>query len=171
MKELFDWRVALGDVGPSGVTGSHTASPAECQELARVTDILACESLKVNYKVQPLRSGIYRLTGHILADIKQQCVVTLEPMKVHLDEAINTELRPAHMLPEGVQDVEEMGILETPDFEPIEDDMIDLGLIVLEHVSTAIDPYPRLPGVELEVKGAGESVAVNPFAVLGKLKE
>jgi hypothetical protein len=170
VKDLFDWRVPLRDITANGKSGSHSASPAECKELALVLDILACESLKVDYKIQPLRSGIYRLTGHILADVKQRCVVTLEPISEHIDEAINTELRPADMLTEGVQDVEEMGILETPDFAPIEDDVIDLGLIVLEHVSTAINPYPRLPGVELEVKVAGDEAAVNPFAALGKLK-
>jgi hypothetical protein len=169
--DLFEWRIPLHAIGANGITGSHTASPAECKELARVVDILACESLKVEYKIVPLRSGIYRLTGRILADLKQQCVVTLEPISEHIDEAINTELRPADMLPEGVQDVEEMGILETPDFEPIEDDMIDLGLIVLEHISTSINPYPRLPGVELDVKAAGDEAVVNPFAVLGKLKK
>ncbi|MDO9384611.1 MAG: DUF177 domain-containing protein [Hyphomicrobiaceae bacterium] len=171
MIDLFEWRIPLRAIGPNGVTGSHTASLAECKELARVVDILACESLKVEYKIVPLRSGIYRLSGHILADLKQQCVVTLEPISEHIDEAINTELRPADMLPEGVQDIEEMGILETPDFEPIEDDMIDLGLIVLEHISTSINPYPRLPGVELDVSAAGDSAVANPFAALGKLKK
>lgn len=171
MIDLFEWRVPLRSIGVNGVSGSHTASPAECKELARVVDIVACESLKVEYKIVPLRSGIYRLTGHILANLKQQCVVTLEPISQHIDEAINTELRPADMLPEGVQDVEEMGILETPDFEPIEDDMIDLGLIVLEHISTSINPYPRLPGVEFDVKTAGDDAVANPFAVLGKLKK
>ena len=171
MIDLFEWRVPLRSIGVNGVSGSHTASPAECKELARVVDIVACESLKVEYKIVPLRSGIYRLTGHILANLKQQCVVTLEPISQHIDEAINTELRPADMLPEGEQDVEEMGILETPDFEPIEDDTIDLGLIVLEHISTSINPYPRLPGVEFDVKTAGDDVVANPFAVLGKLKK
>lgn len=171
MKDLFEWRVPLRDIVASGVTGSHAATAAERQELVRVLDILACDSLMVDYKIQPLRSGIYRLTGHIIADIKQRCVVTLEPIAEHIDDAINTELRPADMLPEGEQDVEEMSILGSPDFEPIEDDIIDLGLIVLEHLSTSINPYPRLPGAELEVAAAGDGNAVNPFAALGKLQK
>lgn len=170
MKDLFDWRVPLRDIGANGVSGSHIASPDERAEIVRVLDIQGCDSLKIEYEVRPLRSGIYRLTGHVLADIKQQCVVTLEPMKAHIDDKLNIELRPADMLPEGEQDVDEMTILETPDFEPIEDDVIDLGLIVLEHLSTSIDPYPRLPGVQLEVTEASGSGALNPFAVLGKLK-
>lgn len=170
MKGLFDWRVPLRDIGGNGFTGSHTATSAERDELVRVLDILACDSLKVDYKIQPLRSGIYRLTGRIIADVKQACVVTLEPIAERIDEAINTELRPADMLTEGEQDVEEMSILETPDFAPIEDDVIDLGLIVLEHVSTSINPYPRLEGAELDIKAGGEGASPNPFAVLGKLK-
>lgn len=171
MTDLFDWRIALGDIGDNGIKGSHTATPEECKELTRVTDIVSCDRLVVDYKIQPLRSGIYRLTGLLQADVVQRCVVSLEPVKEHINEPLNTELRPTDMLPEGVQDVEEMSILETPDFAPIEDDVIDLGLIVLEHFSTSINPYPRAPGVELDVKDAGADGPVNPFAVLEKLKQ
>jgi hypothetical protein len=103
--DLFDWKVALADIGPNGASGSHTASPAECSELTRVMDIQSCENLKIDYKIQPLRSGIYRLTGHINIDVVQSCVVTLEPVKSHIDEPLNIELRPTDMMPEGVQDV------------------------------------------------------------------
>lgn len=170
MTDLFDWKVALRDIGPQGASGSHDATPAECDELARVTDIQSCDSLRIEYKIQPLRSGIYRLTGHIKANVVQSCVVTLEPVASRIDEALNVELRPTDMMPEGEQDVEEMSILESPDFEPIEDDEIDLGLLVLEHFSTAINPYPRAEGVELEVVEAAADKPINPFAVLGKLK-
>lgn len=171
MEDLFDWRVALRDIGPQGASGSHSATPEECKELARVLDIRACERLRVDFKVQPLRSGIYRLTGRIVADVVQSCVVTLEPIAEHIEEALNTELRPADMLPEGEQGGEEMSILEGPDFEPIEDDVIDLGLIVLEHMSTAINPYPRLPDAELEANVASGGKELSPFAALGKLKD
>lgn len=171
MTDLFDWRIPLRDIGDNGLTGSHSATMAECQELARVTDIVSCDRLVVDYKIQPLRSGIYRLTGLLKADIVQRCVVTLEPLPEQIDEALNTELRPADMLPEGEQDVEEMSILETPDFAPIEDDVIDLGLIVLEHFSTSINPYPRAPGAELDSKTASAGAAGNPFSVLEKLKD
>jgi len=168
--DLFDWKVALGDISSNGVSGFHNATSDERNELARVLDIQACDSLTIDYKILPLRSGIYRLTGNIKADVVQACVVTLEPVASKIDEPLNVELRPTDMMPEGEQDVEEMSILETPDFEPIEDDEIDLGLLVLEHFSTAINPYPRAPGVELEIVEAGDTKPLNPFAVLGKLK-
>ena len=66
---------------------------------------------------------------------------------------------------------EDMTVLDRPDFEPIEGDEINIGLIVQEHMSTAIDPYPRLPGEELDVHAAGDAEAANPFAVLTKLKK
>lgn len=171
MKDLFDWRLPLRDIGPQGVSGTYGASPEECRELARVMDLQACEQLRVDYKIHPLRSGMYRLMGHIVADVVQPCVVTLEPVKQHIDEAINTELRPADMLSVGAQDGEELSVLEGPDFEPIEDDTIDLGLIVLEHVSTWINPYPRAEGAELQVISANDDKAINPFAVLENLKK
>jgi hypothetical protein len=27
--DLFDWRIALGDIGDNGIKGSHTATPEE----------------------------------------------------------------------------------------------------------------------------------------------
>lgn len=169
MKDLFDWRVALRDIGADGRHGAHSASAEERQELARVLDIQSCGRLEIDYKINPLRSGLYRLTGRLIADIVQPCVITLEPVAQHIDEALNVELRPADMLPESEDG--EQDILQAPDIEPIEDDVVNVGLIVLEHLSTAIDPYPRLPGAELDVANTAAGQAAKPFDVLRKLKD
>lgn len=168
MKDLFDWRVALRDIGAEGRHGAQAATVEERQELARVLDIQTCGRLEIDYKIQPLRSGLYRLTGRLLADIVQPCVITLEPVEQHIDEALNIELRPTDMLPESADG--EQDILQAPDIEPIEDDVVNVGLIVLEHLSTAIDPYPRLPGAELDVANAAAGQGAKPFEVLRKLK-
>jgi uncharacterized metal-binding protein YceD (DUF177 family) len=169
VKDLFDWRVPLREISAQGLQGSQTANAEERQELARVLDIASCERLAVDYKIQPMRSGLYRLTGRILADVVQPCVITLEPVTQHIDEALDIELRPTGMLPEAEEG--EQDILQAPDVEPIEDDAVNVGLIVLEHLSTTIDPYPRLPGAELDSVAASAGQGANPFAVLKKLKD
>lgn len=168
MKDLFDWQVALGEIGSHGARGTHSATREERQELARVLDIKSCERLEVEYTVQPLRSGLYRLTGRIVADVVQPCVITLEPVTQHIDEAINVELRPTDMMSEVEEG--ERDVLQLPDIEPIEDDVVNVGLIVLEHLSTAVDPYPRVPGAEMNVATTTPEPAANPFAVLKTLK-
>lgn len=171
MDDLFDWRVALRDIGANGVSGELTANAEQLIELARVVDIKSCDRLAFTYQIKPLRSGMYRLSGRIVADIVQSCVVTLEPINSRIDETIDTELRPADLMSEDGPTGEDMTVLDRPDFEPIEGDEINIGLIVQEHMSTAIDPYPRLPGEELDVHAAGDAEAANPFAVLKKLKK
>ncbi len=169
MNDVFDWRVALRDIGAQGLQGSRAATAEERQELARALGISSCDRLQVDYKIQAARSGLYRLTGHVLADVVQPCVITLEPVSQHIDEPLNVELRPADMLPEAEEG--EQDILQAPDVEPIEDDAVNVGLIVLEHLSTAIDPYPRAPGAELDVGNVSAGNAANPFAALKKLKD
>jgi uncharacterized metal-binding protein YceD (DUF177 family) len=170
VKELFDWRVPLRDIGAKGHSGTRAATAEERQEMSRVLDITACEALSIDYEIKPGLAGHYRLTGRLLADVVQPCVVTLEPVAQHIDEALDVDLRPAESLP-AAGDESESDILDGPDFGLIEDDAVNIGLIVLEHMSTAIDPYPRLPGAELEAAQSVAGRSANPFAVLKNLKD
>lgn len=171
MEDVFDWRVPLRDIGAQGLSGAFSANAEQRIELARVVDIKSCDSLTFSYDIKPLRSGMYRLSGRIAADIAQACVVTLEPITGRIDESIDTELRPADLMSEDGPTGEDMTVLDRPDFEPIEGDEINIGRIVQEHFSTVIDPYPRLPGEELDVHAAGDAEAANPFAILKNLKK
>jgi len=60
------------------------------------------------------------------------------------------------------------------DVEPLRDDLIDVGRIVYETFSAALDPYPRKSGAEFTWSDPREAEATarsNPFAVLKKLKD
>lgn len=169
MADMFDWKIPLRDIGEHGIRGEHHASASERAELARVLDIVSCDALVIRYEIHPVSAGMYRLNGEISGEVVQSCVITLEPLKGKLDEAINVELRPAHLMPEAPEGEQE--ILQAADIEPIKDDSIDLGLLVLEHISTGLDPYPRKDGAALDAAEAGADETVGkPFAALAKLK-
>ena len=55
--------------------------------------------------------------------------------------------------------------------EPLEDGVLDLNALILEHVALAIDPYPRAEGAEMPEDYARKdrSSGESPFAVLSKL--
>ena len=92
---------------------------------------------------------------------------------VLLSERFSVELFPASEAAETKDDPEEQEVLSTPDIEPYEDGRIDVGAIVYEHLSAALDPYPRKEGVEfdwVDPKIAADPTAVSPFAALAKLK-
>lgn len=169
MADMFDWKVPLREIGAQGYRGEHRASASELSELTRVLDIVSCDELVVSYEIHALSGGMYRLNGHIRGKVVQSCVVTLEPIAAKLDEPINVELRPAHLMPEAPEGEQE--VLETADIEPIEGDSIDLGLIVLEFISTGLDPYPRKEGATLEFSDPAAGTAGKPFSALAKLKD
>lgn len=168
MQELFDWKIALRDIGEHGRSGTHKATAEERIELARVLDIVSCDALTVTYEVHALSAGMYRLNGKIVANVVQACVITLEPIPAKLDEEIHVELRPAHLMPEAPEGEQE--VFAANDIEPIEDDTIDLGLLVLEHISTALDPYPRKPDAEFKFVEEDAKAGSKPFAALANLK-
>ncbi len=48
--------------------------------------------------------------------------------------------------------------------------MIDIGELVAQHLGTALDPYPRKPGIAfVEAEYGGKDPAPNPFANLARL--
>lgn len=169
MSVALDWKIALREIGERGLSGEREASAAERAELAKTLDLKACDTLRAVYKVQARGPGIYVLRGKISADVVQSCVVTLEPIPAHIEEDMDVELRPRELMPEPEDS--DQDILNLPDVEAIESDGIDLGNIVTEHVATALDPYPRKEGAELDFEDpAAADPTAKPFAKLAKLK-
>ena len=96
-----------------------------------------------------------KVSGSVEADITQACVVTLEPVTTHIDEAVE-----GLFLPEesklGRQGFEGGGEIlidaDGPDSpETFSGDTIDVGALAEQFFGLGIDPYPRKPGVELEL--------------------
>ncbi|HEX4861515.1 MAG TPA: DUF177 domain-containing protein [Rhizomicrobium sp.] len=114
-------------------------------------------------KVTPTR---YSLDAVLTADIVQSCVVTLEPVKSHVESSFKRDLflTQTKSLDIDVAPVDEDGR------EEIESLHYDLAVPVLEELALLIDPYPRCPGVEFEPPTDGADEDAHPFAALKKLK-
>ena len=120
-------------------------------------------------------SGRLRLTGQLQADVTQTCVVTLEPVDAQLEVPVEVEFWPAALVEEMERNAEESGnhgLLDWP--EAVVDGRIDLGPVIYETLATALDPYPKRPGISFdwsqghpEAAGEGKS---GPFAALAALK-
>lgn len=145
--------------------------------LAKRFDLQSLDVFRAEVHVRPLAGvTIYRVTGSIHAECTQTCVVTLGPVKQDVDEAFEVEFAPGVELPDELD-------LTLEDDEPCEsiiDGKIDLGELVAQQLSLALDPYPRAPDADLEqIRGEaaknGREFEVNagkasPFAGLSKLK-
>lgn len=173
MTKALDWVHPTSEIAVRRLNEQHEVGAEDRQELARMLDILSCDALKVKYTLEPLKNDRFRLSGSIEAQVAQACVITLEPVPSTISESFSVELYPATEAARTEGELEEQEVLSSPDTEPYEDGRIDVGAIVYELLSAALDPYPRKEGVEfdwVDPKIAADPTAVSPFAALAKLK-
>lgn len=173
---LAAWAHRVEDIPERGLTEERLASEAELAALARALDIAACRRLAVTYRMKPLGSGRYRLTGTIAANVTQSCIVTLEPIESEIREEFEEEYWPLELLREdakGKGGEDEQEILSQHSREVVEQGQIAVGRLVYEHIATALDPYPRRPDAAFQWQepDAQPAASDNPFAVLARLKD
>lgn len=152
------------------------ADADERRALAAFLGIDAVRDFRADLTVRRWRGEGVAVRGTVTATIEQACVVTLEPVEQHIEEAIDVTFLPAARLGRGIAHdvvVEPLGA-DPP--EPLEGDTIDLAAIAVEHMALGIDPYPRAPGAEFDAGAYGvddseEEEPASPFAVLAKLRD
>ena len=137
----FSRPLLLDAVPPQGVTIQLQATPEECRALAVRLSLIELASLNGEIRVERVdTTASYLVTGRLAADAVQTCVVSLEPVpakvEAEFDRLFSRDL-PAEAKGEVEIDVE----AETP--EPLLGDRLDLGEILAEELSLALDPYPR----------------------------
>lgn len=136
------------------------ADAAQRIALAEEHDLLSVERYRAELLVAPWKRNGVKVSGHVVADITQACIVTLEPVAAHIDEPVD-----ALLLPEqsklGRQGFDGGGEIlldaEGPDSpETFSGDTIDVGALAEQFFGLAIDPYPRKQGVSLDSVGDTE---------------
>lgn len=136
------------------------ADPAQRVALAEEHDLLSVERYRAELLVAPWKRNGVKISGNVVADITQACIVTLEPVAAHIDEPVD-----ALLLPEqsklGRQGFDGGGEIlldaEGPDSpETFSGDTIDVGALAEQFFGLAIDPYPRKQGVALDAVGDSE---------------
>lgn len=184
-----EWSHFFDALGMAGSRAEVSISPneEERRRLALRLNLISLDALKADIVIQ-FRSGeaTYHVNGRFKAALTQACVVTLEPVKSKLDETFEswfsdpqgpvsfTKLKHER---EAAKAYGEMPLLEEKDDpEPLQAGKIDLGELVTQFLSLAIDPYIRAEGVSLDAPHAkkaeeGPDVIKNPFAALKDWKE
>jgi hypothetical protein len=166
-------RIIAPDVSNAALEGRLEANASERKRLAEFYRINDLASLTLDYRLDPLPSGCWRLTGLLSAELTQLCGVTLEPVAEVIKEDISLEFWPQHLIPEAPSYNEGEDILESDPPQPIVNGKIDLGHLTAEIFASAINPYPRKPGVEFDwtdPAAAANEAASKPFAALARLK-
>ena len=163
--------LALDRVPPAGTSLQLEASAEECRALAARFALQRIDRLNGEIRVQPVDADrTFLVTGRVQADVVQTCVVTQEPVAERV-EADFDRLFSREVPAEAEGEVEIDPEAELP--EPITDNRLDLGEILAEELSLALEPYPRSPAAdrylaEIEAGQAGDPG--GPFAALAALR-
>lgn len=176
----FSRSIVVAELPAGGRTFSIEAAACERRAVAQRLGLVALHALRAEGVVSPAGAdGAVRLTGRLLAEVEQTCVVTLEPFPATIAAAIESLYSPA--ADDSVDDdvpgcdapVFDAGAFDAGAFsfcEPIEGDSIDVGEAVTQHLALELDPYPRKPDAVLEwprnQSDDDAPVAPSPFAAL-----
>jgi uncharacterized metal-binding protein YceD (DUF177 family) len=131
---------------------TYTITPTADELLAvsKRLGLLGLESLTAELSIKRGSGGDTVVRGPFSAKVTQACVVTLEPV----DAEVNDEL--IETFSEHATGEEELDWSEDSNApEPLIDGKIDLGELLVQHLSLALEPYPRKAGVEF--KGYGDA--------------
>ena len=146
VEPALTWTHSTQDVSARGLDVKRAATPAERQALAVALGVVSVERFETAYRATAQSGRRYRISGTFAADLTQACVVTLEPVRGHIDEEFSVGFCPEEKR-DTATDVER-SVLDEPDTEILASDSLEIGRILYELLSAAIDPYPRKEGAE-----------------------
>ena len=169
----------LSDLSEAGDEAVVAANPADFPALAEWLGVDAVERFEATVTLRRLSPGRFLYEAVLVADVIQSCVVSLEPVRSHIERRFTRMLHVAPRLPRGrkPEPEEAGGVLtlaagdeEVP--EELESPRFDLAAPLLEELLLGIEPYPRAEGVTFEPpEGTAEPAKESPFAALKRLKE
>jgi uncharacterized metal-binding protein YceD (DUF177 family) len=152
--------IDIARLPPGEAVFEIAANAVERMALARRFDLLALDRLEARVRLSRLPAGFVRLAAEVAADVVQACVVTLEPVASKVEEEFTLSYGAGAEPLDGTVLSGEAEIIE-----PFPADCrLDIGEVVAQQLSLALDPFPHAPGAE--IAGSGEAAADSPFAAL-----
>jgi uncharacterized metal-binding protein YceD (DUF177 family) len=156
----FHRPLSLDRIGPHGLDTTIDATAAECAALAERMQIPAVLAMSCTFHLIREGKDTILARGVLRAAVTQTCVITLEDFEAPVEEVFQVRFVPSG---EESDDIDP----ESDDEIPFEGNCIDLGEAASEQLGLALDPYPRMPGVEMPE--VDEEPDPHPFAALGRL--
>lgn len=183
----FSYKFAVEDLEKEPLTLDFEANESQRDALAKRLNVSAVDALNAHIVLERTAGHVITVAGALKADITQECVVTLEPIKSHIEDSFDaffSEQTDAVSFAKAKrdkivenQDPEAPFLDEKDDPERVVDGMIDLGEVVTQYLSLSIDPYPRKEGAKHHLSDDDEEAVKavrkthNPFAKLEGMKK
>ena len=161
----------LSRLGRAGDRVTVTARGDDLRQIAAWADVRSVDAFAATIDLQKHSPTRFSYRATLRADIVQDCVVTLEPLRTTIERDIHRELH----LAETGRPLTDSEVVVDPDDEDVMEEIAslhyDLAKPLLEELILAIDPYPRAPGVAFAPPGEADAKPESPFAVLKNLKK
>jgi uncharacterized metal-binding protein YceD (DUF177 family) len=154
----FPRPLSFDRIGPRGLDLTVEANPAECSALAVRMNLPAVLALSCAFHLIREGRDSVLARGVLRAQVTQICVMSLEEFNAPVEEIFQVRFVPSGNEADDIDP-------ESDDEIPFEDNMIDLGEAAAEQLGLALDPYPRMPGVEMPE----DEPQPHPFAALRRL--
>jgi uncharacterized metal-binding protein YceD (DUF177 family) len=174
----FSYPVKVSTLSASAVDLRLDADADALAALARLWNVMEVRKLHAELQVARWKKDGIRVKGRVIADLVQECVVTLEPVESHIDEPVEATFVPDGSKLARALTLEAAEMVLDPEGPDLPDvfagDTIDLGQTVTEHAAMAIEPYPRKPGVAFPdhiESTEKDDKRPNPFAALKNWKQ
>jgi uncharacterized metal-binding protein YceD (DUF177 family) len=149
-----------------GLQRRLVADDAVRARVAKALDLAALNALEADVRVEPTDEG-WTVSGRVHADLVQTCGITLEPLPAVIATDFSVRCVEAAE-PEADEGEVEVRFEESDPPDVIENGVVDLGAYVVEHLTLAVDPFPRKAGAEFVQPE--EPAEPSPFAALAALK-
>ena len=165
VKSPVSFKASVMRLPQKGLPVVIEADARQRQALAEAHRLVSVERFRAELLVTQWKRNGVKVSGHVEADITQECIVTLDPLQAKIDETVE-----GLFLPEdsklgrlGFEGGGEIHVdAEGPDSpETFSGDTIDVGALAEEFFGLGIDPYPRKPGATLP-RAAGDTAAAQP---------
>lgn len=135
-------------------------SEEERAAIAKRLDVPAIRKLRGDFLLTANRGGV-AIVLIIDAETERTCVASLELMTEEIREEARIEFD-RNYAGEEDRDFAETEVMR----EPLETAEIDLGELLVQHLSLSLDPYPRKDGAESLADKFRDATSVSPFLPL-----
>jgi uncharacterized metal-binding protein YceD (DUF177 family) len=164
----FSRFIEADSIGAKPLERQISANAEERAALAQRFGLQAIDRLEADLTLHRAGNGVIHVEGTVRGEVVQSCVVTLEPVPARIEEAFAADFAAQSDRPSEEEEID-FEAADPP--EPIRNGHIDLGELAAEHLSLALDPYPRAPGARLPQASEPDELEVrpvNPFSILKK---
>jgi len=166
----WSFPVALADVPDTGRRVDLVADERTRDVIAKLAGLTGLPRLEASFDLTKHGRDGLRAVGRVTATIRQNCVVTLDPIDSEVDEPVDVVFTEAEETAEKPSGAAHQSIDADDPPEMMHGGLADLGAVATEFLLLGLDPYPRKPGAVFVAPPAGDP-ASHPFAALAALKK